>query len=132
MDFLRSAHEPFYESFDMPENQRRFYRLPYPDPMMPKMRIGDSEYLVPEISEGGLRIRQCRGIDKNPFLEFREGDEVTGTITFDDGEVLGISGIIYRRDKQDYIIAPLEGISFKRIVLEQRRVLNRFPALRAK
>ena len=116
----------------MPENQRRFYRLPYPDSIMPKIKIGDSEYLVPEISEGGLRIRQCRRIGNSQFLEFRAGDEVTGTITFDDGEMLCISGVVYRRDNEDYVIAPLEGISFKRIVLEQRRILNRFPSLRSK
>ena len=116
----------------MSKNQRQYYRLPYPDSVMPTIQIGESEYLVPEISEGGLRIRQCRRVDSSPFLEFSVGDEVTGTIMFDDGEVVCISGIVFRRDKEEYVIAPLDGISFKRIVLEQRRILKQFPSLRSK
>lgn len=99
---------------------------------MPRIKIGDSEYLVPEISEGGLRIRQCLEIGESPSFEFRVGDEITGTIMFDEGEILCIAGVIYRRDRNEYVVAPLEGISFKLIVQEQRRVLNRFPSLRSK
>ena len=113
-------------------NQRRFYRLPYPDPVMPMIKIGDEEYLVPEISEGGLRVRPNDGTAGSSLLELRVGEEVDGTITFDDGETLGISGIVFRKDQGEYIIAPLDGISFKTVVKEQRRVLNRFPSLRSK
>ena len=116
----------------MANNQRKYYRLPYPDSIMPTIQIGESEYLVPEISEGGLRIRQCRRVDSSPFLEFEVGEEVTGTITFDDGDTVCITGVIFRRDKEEYVIAPLDGITFRRVVLEQRRILHRFPSLRSK
>ncbi len=67
---ILSFNDPFrtlFPAFDMSENQRKYYRLPYPEPIMPMMRIGDSEYTVPEISEGGLRIRQRRRIGSTPI-----------------------------------------------------------------
>ncbi len=91
--------------------------------MMPLMWIGGKEYFVPEISEGGLRIR-C-----TERYEFGVGDEVSGEIAFTEEDTLTISGVILRRDGKDLIIAPLEGISFKRVVSEQRRILTQCPSV---
>ena len=107
----------------MSDNRRQYYRLPYPATMMPLIRIAGKEYSVPEISEGGLRIR-CT--DRN---DFGIGDEVSGEIAFAENDTLTISGVILRRDGKDLIIAPLEGISFKRVVREQRRVLSQCPSV---
>ena len=105
----------------MPFDNRKFFRLAYPDAMMAVIVINGREYLVPEISEGGLRIR-C-----NQFLEFRNGENVEATIYFQDGTEVPISGEISRRDSKDYVIAPLDGISFKLIVNEQRKLLQHYP-----
>ncbi len=104
-------------------NHRRFYRLQYPDKMMPTATIGQAQYAVAEISEGGMRIRcpQSR--------EFRIGDTIEGLLTFDDGQTIEFSGIIYRRDESDYVIAPLDGVSFKLVVAQQQKVLSQFAAV---
>ena len=107
------------------QNNRQYFRLVYPTDMTPSIKIGDHVYPVPEISEGGIRVQATR------FPGLVVGDEVVATLFFDDGDELDVSGVVYRQDKQDYIIAPLIGISFKRIVKEQRKLLNRYPTTRS-
>ena len=109
---------------DKRDNHRRYYRLAYPSTMMPSMHIAGREYVVVEISEGGLRIR-CE--DR---FEFGTGDEVRGEIVFQDDDAISISGVVLRCERHDLIIAPLEGISFKRVVFEQRRILSQCPSVR--
>ncbi len=110
---------------DNRDNHRRYYRLAYPATMMPTLQIADERFVVPEISEGGMRIR-CP--DR---FEFGIGDEVSGEIVFVDGDTLSISGVVLRCERHDLIIAPLEGISFQRVVSEQRRILSQCPSVRA-
>jgi c-di-GMP-binding flagellar brake protein YcgR len=104
-------------------NHRRFYRLQYPEQMMPTATIGQSQYAVAEISEGGMRIRCAQP------REFRIGATVDGLVTFEDGQTIEFSGVIYRRDETDYVIAPLEGVSFKLVVAQQQQVLSQFAAV---
>ena len=104
-------------------NHRRFYRLQYPEIMMPTATIAEAQYAVAEISEGGMRIRCPES------REFRVGDTVDGLLTFDDGQTIDFSGMIYRRDESDYVIAPLDGVSFKLVVAQQQRVLSQFAAV---
>jgi hypothetical protein len=104
-------------------NHRRFYRLQYPEKMMPTATIGQSQYAVSEISEGGMRIRCSQP------REFRIGDTIEGLATFEDGQTIEFSGVIYRRDETDYVIAPLEGVSFKLVVAQQQKVLSQFAAV---
>ncbi len=105
------------------KNNRKYFRLAYPTVMRPSVRIEGRDYIVPEISEGGLRLR-CQ----EPF-EFRIGDEVTGELMFRDGDNISIAGVVFRRASKDFVIAPLKGLSFKKIVLEQRRILRQFPCV---
>jgi hypothetical protein len=92
--------------------------------MMPSIRIGDKEYAVAEISEGGLRLR-CQNRS-----EFAVGETISGEIVFVDGDTMSISGVLLRRDLLDFVIAPIQGISFSRIVQEQRKVLSNCPSVR--
>ena len=132
-------------------NRRQYFRLVYPSSMMPLITIGEGAYEVPEIAEGGIRVRSksvyeiarkksladaTSAIDTRATEttdrcdDFRIGENVYGTIQLIGGESISVSGTIYRRDKLEYIIAPLAGLSFKEIVAEQLILLNRFPALR--
>ena len=90
---------------------------------MPNIRVADFVYKVSEISEGGLRIR-CRN------AHFRTGEEFTGVITFSDGETLEVTGTVLRRDYVDYVIAPLEGVTFRHVLMEQQRFMRAFPRTR--
>ena len=62
--------------------------------------------------------------------DFAIGHEIRGTIELISGESVAVRGTVYRRDKLEYVIAPLEGLSFKHVVNEQRILLKRFPGLR--
>lgn len=108
----------------MSDERRKFYRLAYPLTMMPPLNVDGLEYPVTELSEAGLRIR-CA----DPYA-FKSGDELRGEISLPEGEVLPVTGVVLRRDGKDIVIAPLEGVSFKRIVAEQRRVLSQCPNVR--
>ena len=105
-------------------NQREYFRLSYPRRMMPTILIDETEYRISEISERGLRIQV------QTLAGFPPGGEVTGIITFKDGARIEISGVTLRWDKREVIVAPLEGVTFRRIVIEQRSLIREFPLLR--
>lgn len=112
------------DSYAIPDtrlNNREFFRLAYPLELMPTIVIGHHEYAVPEISEHGFRVR-CHEFD-----QFRLGQSVDGKIYFTDGTTLNISSTVYRRDHREFVLQPAENIPFKRILVEQRRVITRFP-----
>lgn len=104
-------------------NQRRYFRLAYPVSLMPTMQIGERRFRVSEISEGGIRIC-CTN-----RWEFKVKEEVTGELSFVDGDAIAIEGVVLRYDRRDFVIAPIEGISFKHVVAEQRRVLAECPSV---
>ena len=105
---------------DAPENNRRYYRLSYPDSLMPTAEISGHTYQVLEISEKGMRIR-C-----GDFNRFRVSEKVSGEVTFSDGETLSIKGVIRRKERDHYVIYELVGITFNRLVQEQRLVISRY------
>lgn len=108
---------------DEGRNLRKFFRVAYPPELMPTFRGDGTEFLVTEVSEGGLRIR-C----DNRF-RFRMGTEISGEIVFLDGGIVAISGIILRGDGDDFVVALIEGVPFRRIVLEQRNLLRWCPSV---
>ena len=91
---------------------------------MPTIHIDGVEHRISEISEGGLRF-QVQNLAAFPI-----GGEVCGIITFGDGARTPISAVTLRWDKLEVILAPLEGVSFKRIVTEQRSLIRECPLLK--
>ena len=104
-------------------NQRAYFRLSYPLRMRPTLILDRNQYKVSEVSECGLRF-QIKSEDC-----FEIGNVIRGMITFSDGGQTGISGTIFRREKQEVVVAPLEGITFQRLVIEQRHIMSQFPVL---
>ena len=107
-----------------PDNRREYFRLPYPEELMPILTIGGQQYLVTEISEAGLRLR-CERPD-----EFQLGEKVEGAVTFAEGEEVTITGQFLRSCENEFVISPLKGVTFRRVVSEQRMILMRYPSLR--
>lgn len=103
---------------EKPTNKRSWFRLEYPQELMPSIVIGTLEFAIPEISERGFRIR-CR-----EFSEFGVGDEIKGTIYFTDGSSMTLTSAVFRRDQQDIVFRPLKSIPFRRVIAEQRRVIR--------
>ena len=98
-------------------NKRRYYRLRYPEKEeMPRIELGEREYPISEISEGGMRVL-C------PADEFKLGESIEGIIKFVNEDTVPFNGLVYRRDEHEHIFAPLEGVNMQRIVTEQRRLM---------
>jgi hypothetical protein len=66
--------------------QREFYRLWYPVAERPKLRIGDQEFDVSEVSEAGARI-----VISAP-VGLSDSEAFTGTIKFRTGETDSVAG----------------------------------------
>ena len=67
---------------DPQDERRRHYRLRYPEAERPTARINDSDYLVVDISEGGVRVLLAGG------RALPRDQRFAGTVLFPDGEVL--------------------------------------------
>ena len=103
-------------------NRREFYRLSYPNSDRPLIRFGKKVLPVAEISEEGVKIAhdgQCPALDE-PFR---------GTIIFQDGEQATVEGVVYRLDDRDFVVKLTQGISIRRITLEQLWLKEKFPIL---
>ncbi len=104
-----------------PSERRTHYRLRYPIAERPTARIEDRDYEVSEISERGVKIR----------LESVSGLAVeqrfAGVLRFEDGETLGIEGVVLRSDGKESVLKLAQGISQKRIVAEQIRLRQKYP-----
>ena len=105
-------------------NQREFFRLTYLDELAPTIVINRREYSVPEISEQGLRIRCAR------FREFRINEEICGMLYLINGDIVSVTGIAVRRDAKHYILSQLDGLTMRRIMSEQRAVIEHSKTIR--
>lgn len=110
---------------DTSRNQRRHFRLRYPETDRPTLRIGEQDFQVWEISEGGLQFSRVGDV------AFQNGDKVSGSIEFHDGQVVIIAGVIGRVQPPVNIIVQLEGIDFARMVKEQLHLRKKYPDVRS-
>jgi hypothetical protein len=105
----------------MARQQRRYYRLWYPPLERPKLLFDHGIWHVVELSEGGARILSKRGRD--PEIE----SEVAGLVEFADRGREYVRGLVLRHDERDWVVEFARGISFARMMEEQRRVFARYP-----
>jgi len=103
--------------------QRAYYRVCYPRAARPILKIGSDCYEVIELSEGGLRFDH-----RDRSLE--DDTEVQGIICFPDGEQQEIEGAVIRRYGSETAVMLTRGITFGRIIQEQRHVLSTYPSVR--
>jgi hypothetical protein len=104
--------------------RRNYYRLRYPLSHRPKLCLAgtDREYEVTELSERGLRLR-CATYSAS----FQLGKRVTATIMLPQHDV-EVSGMVARRDFDEVVVVNVDGVSFRLIMAEQRRLASTFLA----
>lgn len=103
--------------------RRAFYRLRYPEAESPCLLFDNNEFHVVEISELGVRIcirRRARLV---------AGAEIAGWVRFRDGEAVPVEGSVLRVERYEAVIQLTLGISFKRMIDEQRRLIHLYPML---
>jgi len=105
------------------EDRRSHYRLGYPEAERPTVRIGNRDYEVSEISEGGAQILISRNEAGNLAQSF------TGVLTFQDGEAFPIEGVVMRSTGTSLIVKLSKGVSLKRMLSEQIRLRKSYPML---
>ena len=101
--------------------RRAHFRLRYPQEERLHLITDNGEYLVCEISEGGLRI----------VLQAQAGatvvpDRLVGLLNIQD-ETVAIEGRILRRDDKEVVMVLSEGIPLPLVLNEQRRLLRKYP-----
>ncbi len=102
--------------------RRQFYRLRYPEADRPKLQFDNMEYHVVELSESGVRIALSR-------WQLGDGRSVVGWIRFYDGEAIPIEGIVLRTEGEEVVVQLSLGVSLKRMLDEQRRLIQLYPFL---
>lgn len=100
--------------------RRQLFRLKYPKRMRPTLVIEARPYNVTELSEGGLKFEMGRAILFPTSIE---------AVLHLDDEILDVSGELRTFRANEAIVINLEGVSFKRMMEEQRRVLSIFPII---
>jgi hypothetical protein len=107
---------------DDPQAQRRaHYRLRYPEVERPLVQTGVQDFAVAELSEAGLRVVLGGQTPPEAGAPFR------GFLQFRDGEVLLLRGDWLRVEGEEGIIHLSTGISLRRMLDEQRRLLRQYP-----
>lgn len=85
--------------------KRKYPRLKFDSEKMPVLRVGDKEYEIENISQGGIRLL------KNKAVVFE--DLVNGEVVFPDGEIIKIEGGI-AWEHEDVV-----GLSFRDMLSEE-------------
>lgn len=101
---------------------RAYYRLRYPDAERPRLQFDNSEYEVVELSELGGRIHLGG-------RELRSGTAISGWVRFRDGESAPIEGQVIRTEGKEAVLQLTEGVSFSRMLAEQRRLIRLYPMM---
>jgi hypothetical protein len=102
--------------------RRAFYRLRYPEPERPKLLFDNTECHVAELSESGARLIHAR-------WHLDTGRKIAGWIRFADGEATEVEGIVLRTEGGEAIVRLSVGVSLKRMLDEQRRLIQQYPIL---
>ena len=85
--------------------KRKYPRLKFDSEKMPVLKVGGKEYVIENISQGGIRLLKAKGI------EFE--DAVEGEVVFPDGESIPIQGgIVWEHE-------DVVGLSFRDILSEE-------------
>ena len=103
--------------------RRQYHRLRYPETERPTVRINGQEFRVSEISEKGTRIYIPNSFPAST------NESVTGVLWFQDGVNIIIKGIVQRCDENGMAVKLSKGISSRRMISEQSRLLQKYPTL---
>ena len=106
---------------------RNYFRLEYPTEVRPQIYIEDAVYPVINLCEGGVKFSRLRG--SNDLLELGDNN-LKARIIFHDAAESTVVGQIIRSDRDSIVLKLSEGVSFQKIMAEQRFLLNKYGTLR--
>ncbi len=102
---------------------RTYYRLRYPGAERPTVRIEDRDYEVSEVSERGAKIVLAGA------CALRLDQPFAGVLRFRDGETVSVEGVVQRFAGKEIVLNLSSGVSLKRMMAEQKRLLQKYPTL---
>lgn len=103
--------------------RRREYRLHYPVEERPRIIIDDIDYIVQELSEGGMKVL----FDKEN--ELPADFPFSGLIRYIDGEEVEVTGKVLRTNDHGFSVQFEKGVGMRRIVADQIRLKKKYPLL---
>ncbi|MBQ49854.1 MAG: hypothetical protein CMP10_20905 [Zetaproteobacteria bacterium] len=99
---------------------RNHFRIEYPREVAPVVIFKTLAYPIFNLSECGVLL------DGKKKLKVKPGQKVKGTVVFSDGEKASIEGSIVRIADYKIALHLTTGISFQKIMSEQRFLLNKY------
>jgi len=102
-------------------SDRSLFRLRFPPSAALTLSTDIGDFVVCELSEGGMRIAGNHG------SRIRIGQLIVGTLIFHDGSRAAVQGIAQRQDHSELVITQLVGIAFDVMMREQQYVVANFP-----
>ncbi len=108
---------------------RNYFRLEYPTEVRPQIYIDDDVYPVINLCEGGVKFSRVKGT-QNQELDVGGDADLKARIIFHDSDESTVIGRVIRTDRDAIVLKLSEGISFQKIMAEQRFLLNKYGTLR--
>ena len=109
------------------KSSRNYFRVEYPTDVRPVISFQDGKYRVINLCEGGVKFTfPTREFDLRNLAQ----QEITATITFHNHDKSEVIGTIIRAEKDSIILKLSQGVSFQKIMAEQRFLLNKYGTLR--
>lgn len=102
--------------------RRKQFRLHYPPQERPLLVVDDVEYMVNELSEGGMQAL---------FLDYDSPPDAypfDGVIRYVDGEEMLVTGRVLRSHAQGFSVKFEQGVSLRRIMHDQLRLKKKYPS----
>ena len=101
-------------------NRRKHFRLRYPLGAGPLLVIGEKQFQIVELSEGGLQFT----FEDSALVV---GESVTGKLRFAGGIELPVTGKLVRVDEGRVAVELTTKVGQDRIISEQKRIIRAFP-----
>jgi hypothetical protein len=109
------------------KKSRTYFRVEYPPGVQPIIQFNKGRYPVINLCEGGVKFSfDTRSADL-PSLEKKT---FNATIIFHNHDQTQVIGRIIRAEKDSLVLQLSEGVSFQKIMAEQRFLLNKYGTLR--
>lgn len=106
---------------------RTYFRVEYPNDVQPVIRFDQGTYSVINLCEGGVKLRYpARDVDLSTLSQ----KKINAVIEFHNHEKTEVIGTLLRADKDSIVLKLSKGISFQKIMAEQRFLLNKYGTLR--
>lgn len=106
---------------------RNYFRVEYPSEVQPTIKLEDGSFPVINLCEGGVKFSFNT---KDHDLKVLEQKTFHATIIFHNHDQSEVIGKIIRSDKNYLVLKLSKGVSFQKIMAEQRFLLNKYGTLR--